>query len=604
MSNSKIIYSRRTFGEYKEDSYSYIKEYYPDVLSDFSDASVGDILIDINAAVADNLSLNIDRAFQETQLGQAQQRANIFALAKNLGFNFPNKRASVTIVELTVTVPVDGDRPDESYYPILLAGAQVIGGGYVFETLDIVDWGSPYNNKGEQNRAIIPIYNSNGVIVSYEIKKRELVLNGVTNVYKRSIRENDTIPFFKLKIEDTDVIEIMDVALLNDKNIQEPTEDMYKNSENRFHEVSYLAQQRVLIDESVSGEHLKAAKWIEITKKFIKEYDEDGYCYLTFGNGDVESDKFKKSFKSAGVNNNEFLDYYLNTTALGEKLKNEHVLFIRYRSGGGSGANLGVGVLNDIGRHTMVVNGADAKSNNTVKRSIKVKNVIPAFGGNDGLSIEDIRNFASYNFSTQGRCVTLTDYKTMVMKMPGKFGSPHKVNTFKENNKVVISVLSLDSEGKLTNTSTSLLKENIAEYISNYRMINDYVEVRDGRIFNIAVDVYLYVDEGNDSSLVNEIINKVNKHFSIEKFDMNDDIQLTSLINNISNVEGVNNVLDLKLFNKVGEGYSINPIEQEIINESTGEIGIINNTIYSTRDSMFEIKYPEKDIRVFLKKRI
>ena len=79
---------------------------------------------------------------------------------------------------------------------------------------------------------------------------------------------------------------------------------------------------------------------------------------------------------------------------------------------------------------------------------------------------------------------------------------------------------------------------------------------------------------------------------------------LNNLFNKIMDVEGVNNIIDLKIFNKVGGDYSINPIEQEILNETTGEIKIINNTIYSTQDSMFEIKYPEKDIRVFLKKRV
>jgi hypothetical protein len=48
----------------------------------------------------------------------------------------------------------------------------------------------------------------------------------------------------------------------------------------------------------------------------------------------------------------------------------------------------------------------------------------------------------------------------------------------------------------------------------------------------------------------------------------------------------------------------MNAISQEIIDESTGEIKIINNTIYSTADSMFEVKYPEKDIRVYLRRKV
>ena len=257
-----------------------------------------------------------------------------------------------------------------------------------------------------------------------------------------------------------------------------------------------------------------------------------------------------------------------------------------------------------MGQFTLNVFGKDSNLNNNVKRSLRVTNPIPAFGGNDGLSNEEIRYLIKYNFSSQDRCVTLNDYLFKVFTMPGKFGSPFRANAFKENNKVVISILSLDSQNKLSNTSNNILKNNIAEYLSNYRMINDYVEIRDGRIFNIGIDVYLFVRDGNDSIVVNDVINVIKKYFNVQNKQMNEDIMLNSLFNKIMDVEGVNNIIDLKIFNKVGGNYSINPIEQEILNETTGEIKIINNTIYSTQDSMFEIKYPEKDIRVFLKKRV
>ncbi|MFW6243380.1 MAG: hypothetical protein ACOC2W_04405, partial [bacterium] len=188
--------------------------------------------------------------------------------------------------------------------------------------------------------------------------------------------------------------------------------------------------------------------------------------------------------------------------------------------------------------------------------------------------------------------------------MPGKFGSPFRLNAFKENNKVIIPILDLDADGKLSNTSNNLLKNNLAEYLSNYRMINDYVEIRDGRIYNIAIDIYLFITDNNDSVIINNVIRTISDYFDVDSKNMNEDILLTPLNNRIMDINGVNNILDLRVFNKVGGNYSINPIEQEIIDEQTGEIKIIDNTIYSNKDSMFEIKYPEKDIRVFLKKRV
>ena len=182
-----IRYGSRTFGQIRTDLISLIQQSYPEVLSDFTDSSVGAMLIDLNAGVANNLSVNTDRAFQETQLEYAQQRASILNLAKNMGFNIPARRPSVTVVDFTVVVPVLGDRPDTSYYPTLAAGAQVVGGGKVFETQDVIDWNSAVSNLGDPNRKILPNTDPNGIIVSYSITKREVVVNGYSNIFKRVI---------------------------------------------------------------------------------------------------------------------------------------------------------------------------------------------------------------------------------------------------------------------------------------------------------------------------------------------------------------------------------------------------------------------------------
>ena len=129
-----IQYGSRTFGEIRTDLIALIRQMYPEVLSDFTDSSVGAMLIDLNAGVTNNLSINTDRAFQETQLEYAQQRASILNIAKNMGFNIPARRPSVTVVDFSVVVPVLGNAPDASYYPVLESGAQVLGGGKIFET--------------------------------------------------------------------------------------------------------------------------------------------------------------------------------------------------------------------------------------------------------------------------------------------------------------------------------------------------------------------------------------------------------------------------------------------------------------------------------------
>jgi len=607
---TRISYNNKTFGEVKSELISMVREYYPEVLKDFSDSSVGTMLIDVNAGVANNLAVNTDRAFQETQLEYAQQRQSILGIAKNLGFNVPGTRPSVTVVDFTVTVPAKGDSPDEDYYPQLLPGAQVLGGGQTFETQEVVDWSVAYNQYGDKNRAIIPNLDSNGIVQSYNVTKREIVLNGSTSIYKLAIGDEQAIPFFELTLPDTNVLEIQDVILLPGTNYStNPTEAEWQSTEYKYYEVGYLAQQRVFLDDPDAGTNssttgdtgIKAGKWTDVSRKFIKEFTNGGFCKLTFGSGDNTIDQAEECFLKVGLTNQEFLQNLMGNSALGEKLKRGYTLFIRYRTGGGTQSNVGEETLTSLGAFTLNVQGSRQDFNQQVQRSLTASNPIPAIGGNSALNTEEVRYLASYNFSAQERAVTIDDYVFKVSTIPGNYGSPFRVNGFRENNKVVLPILSVDSSGKLNNTSNSVLKQNIAEYLSEYRMVNDYIEIRDGRIFNLAFDIDVYIDNTNQNQIANSIINAVSDYFNISTHQMNEDVYLGPLYETINNVVGVINVLDVTVYNKVGGQYSLNPIPQEIVNDTTGEILLQNNTVYSTEDGMFEIKYPAKDIRVFMR---
>ena len=606
---TRISYNNRTFGEIKSELIAMIRDYYPEVLKDFSDSSVGTMLIDVNAGVANNLSVNTDRAFQETQLEYAQQRTSILGIAKNLGFNVPGTRPSITVVDFTVTVPAKGDKPDSDYYPQLLPGSQVIGGGQTFETQEVVDWSVAYNQYGDANRAIIPNLDSNGIIQSYNITKREIVLNGSTSIYKLAINDQQAVPFYELTLPDQNVLEIEDVVLLPGTNYStNPTEAEWQNSEYKYYEVDYLAQQRVFVNDPNGGTNsgttgdtgIKAGIWQDVRRKFIKEFTNGGFCKLTFGSGDNTLGQAEECFLRVGLTNQEFLQNLLGSSALGEKLKKGYTLFVRYRTGGGAQSNVGETTLTSLGAYQLTVQGSRQDYNQQVQRSLAVNNPIPAIGGNDALSTEEIRHLAAYNFSSQYRAVTINDYLFKVMTIPGGYGSPFRVNAYKDNNKVILPILSIGSNGKLSNTSNSVLKENIAEYLSEFRMVNDYVQVNDGRIFNLAFDIDVYVENLNPSQIANSIINEVSSYFNIRNHQMNEDIFLGPLYETINNVIGVINILDIAVYNKVGGQYSVNPIPQQV-NPVTGRIVLQNNTIYSTEDGMFEIKYPNKDIKVYLR---
>ena len=252
----------------------------------------------------------------------------------------------------------------------------------------------------------------------------------------------------------------------------------------------------------------------------------------------------------------------------------------------------------------MTVQGSDAGINNSVIASLKVNNPIPALGGKNEPSVEELRNLVRYNFSAQNRAVTLKDYQSRIALMPGEFGVPFRTGVFEEQNKIKIYILGLDANSKLTNSSMSALRDNIATYLADYRMINDYVEVSNGRVVNLGFEIDVFIEKQYpQSQIMSEIISKVTEYMDVDKFDMGDNIYLAELMETINNVKGVLNVIDMRIFNKVGGGsYSMNEIAQPYLDTETREVDLLGQfTLFGESTSMFEVKFPNKDILVRVK---
>lgn len=365
-----------------------------------------------------------------------------------------------------------------------------------------------------------------------------------------------------------------------------------------------LMEDKIFIEDSTrvsDNTGIKPGKWVSTNRRFIKEYTDTGICKLTFGSGTADEDSLTEF-----ANNNFVLRIgdFINSTSMGEIPKVGTTMFVRYRSGGGAGGNVGANTLTAPGIYTMEVNGPNDQQNNSVKGSLSVNNPVPAFGGGDAPSTEQIKKMVRYNFSSQNRAVTLKDYVVLIDKMPGTFGIPFRNNVSENQNKIDIAVLGLDNQGKLTNQSTNTLKENIASWLADYRMMNDYVLTRDGKVFDLAFDIDIFVEKGiPDGQVVADVINSVKQYFDINKWDMGDNVYLSQLIENINNVGGVLNVIDFKIFNKNGSPYSLNVTNQEIVDFSTFEINLTDDfALFAEYDSMFQIRFPSTDIRVRIKK--
>ncbi len=605
MANQGINYTSRNFADIRTDLINMVKKYYPDIFNDFNDASVGMMLLELNAAVGDMLSFNTDRMFQETQIDYAQQRSSILSMARTFGLKIPGKHPSVTIVDFSVTVPPFGDSFDISYCPIIKAGSQVSGAGKIFETSNDIDFSDPFTIGGIPNRLVIPNFDANNILVNYTITKREIVVNGYTKIFQRVITSNDVRPFLEIVLPEDNVISIQSVIALPGINYNKiPSPSQFLDQQIKWYEMDALAESDIFIpDNSTLSDNagVKAGKWIKTTKKFIKEYTDLGFTKIIFGGGSQDVSSLSDFNVNPALVSQ--IGDFINNMSLGETPTANTTMFIKYRVGGGSESNLGPNVLTNLGTLQISLNGPNPAMNNAVRASLTVNNPLPALGGRDEPSIEELRNLVRYNFAAQNRCVTIKDYQSRIALMPGEFGVPFRTGVYEEQNKIKVYILGLDANGKLDNTSTSTMRTNISNYLADFRMLNDYVYVTNGKIINLGIDVDLYVDKKvPQSQIAAQVINAVQAFLDINNYQMGENIYLSNLVEQINNVGGVLNVIDLRVYNKVGGGYSLNEISQPYLDPTTRQVDIsLDYTLYGEPVSMFEIKNPNTDIRVRIK---
>lgn len=601
----QVNYTSRNFADIRADLVNFVRQFYPDIFNDFNDASVGMMLLELNAAVGDMLSFNTDRMFQETQIDYAQQRSSILAMARTFGLKIPGNRPSVTIVDFSVTIPVFGDTFDITYTPIIQAGAQVTGAGKVFETSDDIDFSSPFTLGGIPNRLIIPNFNSNGTLINYTLTKREMVINGFSKIFKKIITTSDVVPFLEIVLPDDNVLSIESVITLPGTDfVSDPTPEQFMDFNNKWFEVDALAEDKVFIEDlntASDNPSIKAGKYVKVDNRFITEYTDLGFLRLILGGGTQDTGSLTEFDVNASLVNQ--IGDFINNLSLGLTPTPNTTMFIKYRVGGGADTNLGQGIITSVGLVNMIVNGADSTINAAVQSSLTVNNPLPALGGRNVPSIEEIRNLVRYNFSSQNRAVTIKDYQTRIGLMPGQFGVPFRSGVFEEQNKIKVYVLGLDSNGKLNNTSTSTLRDNIATYLSDFRMLNDYIEITNGRIVNLSFQIDLFVDKKYpQSQLISQVVTAVTNYMDINAFDMGQNIYLSNLLETINNVAGVLNVIDLRVYNMVGGNYSLNEISQPYIDAASRQIDISSDyTLFGEPTTMFEIKFPTSDIIVRVK---
>jgi hypothetical protein len=637
----KISYINRTYSDYKDALIEMSEKYYPDLSTSFNDASIAAWQIDVAADIADNLSYHIDRVFQETNIDSAKERKSLYAMARNCGFKIPGPKGAMAEVCFSIVLPIANNEPNYSYAPIIKRGTKVSSVGQEFELLSDVDFAEQFDENGVSNRWYTPNKNSQDITTGYTVSKLAVVTAGETRVYRQVVRNSDVYPFMEIVLPFENVMSVESVIVI-DNNPNVTNTPSYGNfyGENcsgvtRFYEVDNLAQKWCWGDKI--GDNGKAeiykytytdsaqttntssnvvysvtkGEWKNVANKFITEYTDKGYLKIIFGAGidgdNVDLDATASSFSKWQISR------IMNNNNLGTLPTPNSTIFILYRIGGGKSSNVAKGAINKIS----YLNADFRKDASVIINTLKVENTTPSVSGKDMPSENELKYLIKYHNAAQNRCVTIKDYIDRILMLPPKYGTPFRVGVMEENNKIMVYLLGIDHNGHLDTFLPMTLVKNMEEYLSGYRCINDYVEIKSGRIINISFDVDVIVDKNyNKVDVIKTIIDTITAYMDINKHFMGEEIYIGDLQKEISKIDGLINLISLKVYNNVdGKGmYSRTTISQETVNDGeytdSGssekkliDLDATDGILYNDGDTMMELKYPSRDIKIRIKER-
>ena len=186
--------------------------------------------------------------------------------------------------------------------------------------------------------------------------------------------------------------------------------------------------------------------------------------------------------------------------------------------------------------------------------------------------------------------------------MPSKFGAPAKAAITEEDNKINIQILSYDNSGNLTSNVSNTLKQNIANYLSNYRMINDYISVKSAQVVDLEFDFSIAMESSeNQGQVITNVVDSVNSYMSPATNLLGKNVNVSDIRRIIQDIPGVSTLAEIKIFNKTGGQYSSSETSQRYVDNNTKQIELIDDTIFAQPNQIYQVRFPDKDIKVRIK---
>jgi hypothetical protein len=149
---------------------------------------------------------------------------------------------------------------------------------------------------------------------------------------------------------------------------------------------------------------------------------------------------------------------------------------------------------------------------------------------------------------------------------------------------------------------SNTLKQNLANYLSNYRMMNDYVSIETAEVIDLSFEVSVVLDATqNQGQVITNIINKLTTFMNPQTRQLGQNIYLSELNSLIQDENGVITVTGINVFNEVGGQYSSFQTSMAYSDDVTKQIRPVDDTIFAQPNQVYQIRYPQKDIKVRVK---
>ncbi len=572
--------------------------------------------------IGDVLSFYIDNQFKENLLEYAEQQENVISIAQFLGYKPKLVSPSTTIATLYQVAPAVLENgvyvPDPKYLVKVAKGSTFSSVGQTsiqFRLTEDVN----FSDITSENY-IVNTFSGGNPSTFIITKPAPLV---AAEERTTTFTFGSAQKFTSVLMPEEDIIGI---------------ESIVDSNGNTWYEVDYLAQDVIMdeLDVTSNGETgvLPSSKLRlrRVPRRFVTRINRNSRMELVFGSGTDNEAELNTTLDSRQVANSQYGNTiesmlgnvainnvnFLNSNAYGISPANL-TLTVTYLVGGGVNSNTASNTITRVSEITTLndttdYTSAELNAFNSVVQSMTINNDLPATGGGDGESIEEIRENALAYFNAQNRVVTVEDYAVRSYALPSKFGRIAKTFAVRDEqinrilatqsdrvyvdnpvrpNVINLYTLGYDTNGKLTTLNT-VVKENLGRYLEQFRMLTDDVNILDAFIINVGVQFDISVLRNyNVNDVLARSIGAVQDFFDIAKWNINQPIILADLMYNIGLVDGVQTVKNVRIFNKYeyidGTGYQ--PYRYDI-DEAT-----INGVIYPSLDpSIFELKYPTTDI--------